>query len=325
VRQRNSRARISDDMEQLIARCLEKSPEDRFAPCNDLLEALREVARVQLTPEGQTWTGAYEPDARQHAAKAWLEDTAETPWWEQISSERLVGVSNEFAEETLSDSGPFGVDTGQSDQRSAPRLAIGGRSPLDQRKTAEVAASAFSALLVDDDRALAEELVEILGLHDCSMRVADGASALEAARQRRPSVILVSVELAGASGYTLCSQLKKDPALCRVPVVLMCNDAKDEVFELHQTLPVRADRYLAKPLRHEELTDVLKSVLLTPPAGQPESAARSGSPREDPPELVVLDAKLEERARRSHMGLLLVGLALLLSTLSIAVYLTITL
>jgi putative two-component system response regulator len=102
-------------------------------------------------------------------------------------------------------------------------------------------------LAVDD----AEDLLALIGKALASeYRVklaADGGDALtHAAEAPQPDLILLDVEMPGASGYEICQLLKEDPATAHIPVIFLTG--KTEPAEQIEGLDVGAVDYLAKPI-----------------------------------------------------------------------------
>ena len=77
-------------------------------------------------------------------------------------------------------------------------------------------------LAVDDDPGALSALADALGtLGFQVLQAADGATALELARERLPDVVLLDVQMQGMDGFEVCRQLKSDPRLLLVPVVFL--------------------------------------------------------------------------------------------------------
>jgi len=77
-------------------------------------------------------------------------------------------------------------------------------------------------LAVDDDPGALSALADALGtLGFQVLQAADGATALELARDRLPDVVLLDVQMPGMDGFEVCRQLKSDPRLLLVPVVFL--------------------------------------------------------------------------------------------------------
>ncbi|MEO8181749.1 MAG: response regulator [Deltaproteobacteria bacterium] len=76
-------------------------------------------------------------------------------------------------------------------------------------------------LVVDDD--LVQLKLTRLHLTQLGFEVLQAASSSEAlrtARAQRPDVVLADVLMPDVDGFQLCFQVRKDPALCRLPVIL---------------------------------------------------------------------------------------------------------
>jgi len=89
----------------------------------------------------------------------------------------------------------------------------------------------------------------------------DGASGLRRAREIRPSLILLDVEMPGIDGYETCRRLKASAETCEIPVIFMtvrgATDEKLRGFELgavdHLTKPFDASELVARVRTHLEL------------------------------------------------------------------------
>ena len=78
------------------------------------------------------------------------------------------------------------------------------------------------ALVVDDDPAARELHRRALSRAGWDVReAADGRAALEAARARRPAVVLLDLTMPGMDGFSFVEHLHADPALHDVPVVVV--------------------------------------------------------------------------------------------------------
>ncbi|MBX9713557.1 MAG: EAL domain-containing protein [Pseudomonadaceae bacterium] len=83
-------------------------------------------------------------------------------------------------------------------------------------------------LIVDDqltDSRALHELVRDLGeVHMAS----DGPSALELARQCKPDVVLLDIEMYGMNGFAVCKALKSDPKLCDAAVIFVTSHGQTD-------------------------------------------------------------------------------------------------
>lgn len=102
-------------------------------------------------------------------------------------------------------------------------------------------------LAVDD----AEDLLALIGKalsSEYRVKLAtDGGDALTlAAAAPQPDLILLDVEMPGATGYEICQLLKEDPATTRIPVIFLTGHV--EPAEQLEGLDLGAVDYLTKPI-----------------------------------------------------------------------------
>lgn len=102
-------------------------------------------------------------------------------------------------------------------------------------------------LLVDDDPELRDTLVDVLREHGhAAAAVPTAQSALAAAAERMPDVVVVDLVLPDSPGFTLVEQLRALPGGEGVPVVAI-SGFREMIAEARASgLPV--NEYLAKPL-----------------------------------------------------------------------------
>jgi two-component system, chemotaxis family, chemotaxis protein CheY len=103
-----------------------------------------------------------------------------------------------------------------------------------------------TVLLVEDDVAAREPLEELLRLEGLAVQIAgDGAEAHEQLRGgARPCVILLDLRMPGMDGYEFRAEQMRDPALARIPVVVLSGDALVD----EKALQLGIEDYLRKPV-----------------------------------------------------------------------------
>jgi PAS domain S-box-containing protein len=89
--------------------------------------------------------------------------------------------------------------------------------------------------------------------------VADGLSALNAARERAPDLVLTDVMMPGLDGFGLLRELRADDRLKTVPVILISARAGEE--PVASGLEAGADDYMVKPFSARELLARVDSAL----------------------------------------------------------------
>jgi len=74
----------------------------------------------------------------------------------------------------------------------------------------------------------------------------------------RPDLVLIDLNLAGRSGQGLLAEMKRDPHLRRLPVVVLStSDAEHDIF---QSYDLHANCYVVKPPGQERSFEVLRSI-----------------------------------------------------------------
>jgi len=112
-------------------------------------------------------------------------------------------------------------------------------------------------LIVDDDRALAQMLLEILELEGYRVSVAaDGEAALEQLTNLSPDLIILDVMLPGMDGFEVLRHVRAKQDL---PVIMLT--ARGEEAERIQGLTSGADDYIPKPFNPAELVARIHNVL----------------------------------------------------------------
>jgi CheY-like chemotaxis protein len=118
-------------------------------------------------------------------------------------------------------------------------------------------AGARTVLHVDDNPA-DRELVRVLLHRDPRFRLVsaeDGAAALRLAREERPAVILLDLQLPDMSGDELLAALLADPETAAIPVVVASADAMPETERRLAELGAHA--FASKPFDLRQLVEVL--------------------------------------------------------------------
>jgi len=104
-------------------------------------------------------------------------------------------------------------------------------------------------ILIADDRAPGRELIrEILEIAGYQVaEAADGAEALDMARQLSPDLILLDIEMPALSGFNVIEQLREDPRFAAIPVVALTASAMQGDRE--KALQAGFTGYISKPVR----------------------------------------------------------------------------
>ena len=137
-------------------------------------------------------------------------------------------------------------------------------------------------LVIEDDK----DIVELVkyNLEKDGFQVTttgDGASGLIQIRKAPPDLLILDLMLPKLSGLEICKEARKDPALNRLPILILT--AKGEEADRVVGLELGADDYVTKPFSPRELAARVKALLRrTEPAGAGEKLIEIGGLRIDP-------------------------------------------
>lgn len=133
-------------------------------------------------------------------------------------------------------------------------------------------------LVVDDEPAVLEVLGEVLAdLGHEVLRAYDGREALQVARARKPDLVVTDHMMPRMSGAELCRQLRREPQLANVPVILLSAALSEGIPE--------AQAFLAKPFELSHFEALVARVLRE---AKPQPLASQGSVPTPPPEGVLV-------------------------------------
>ena len=117
-----------------------------------------------------------------------------------------------------------------------------------------------SLLVVDDDPFIARLLEIELRAAGYDVRVAaDGALALDAARERCPDLVLADVMMPNMDGFELTRRLRQDPRTATVSVIMLT--ARGLSADKLEGFAIGADDYIVKPFDTPELLARIRGVL----------------------------------------------------------------
>lgn len=115
-------------------------------------------------------------------------------------------------------------------------------------------------IIVESDAPQAHSLRSMLGEKGYRTAIAgNGKEALDAARKARPALVLSEVVLPSMDGLSMCREMKADPALKGVPVLLLTRLSAIE--DILKGLDCGADGYITKPFSAEFLISSISSLL----------------------------------------------------------------
>jgi len=115
-------------------------------------------------------------------------------------------------------------------------------------------------LVADDERALKMLIVETLKIGNYNiLEVDNGLDALELAGREKPDLAILDVMMPGLTGYEVCKQIKTDPGLKQIKVLILT--AKGQQADKEAAKLALADYYISKPFSPMELLLKVEEIL----------------------------------------------------------------
>ncbi|MFB2531210.1 response regulator transcription factor [Paracoccus sp. p4-l81] len=117
-----------------------------------------------------------------------------------------------------------------------------------------------TVLIVEDEDNIALALDYLLTREGYAhSRLATGAGAVDQIRATRPDLVLLDVMLPEVSGYEICQDVRMDPGLADVKILMMT--ARGSTMERRKGLALGADGFIAKPFELGELRAEVRRLL----------------------------------------------------------------
>jgi CheY-like chemotaxis protein len=123
-------------------------------------------------------------------------------------------------------------------------------------------------LLVEDnpgDVRLTKESLYDARIHNNMIVASDGLEAMACLRREgdyaditRPDLILLDLNLPRMNGFEVLNEIKEDPDLKRIPVVVLTTSQAEQ--DIIQSYNLYANAYVTKPVDLEQFVRVLKSI-----------------------------------------------------------------
>ncbi len=115
-------------------------------------------------------------------------------------------------------------------------------------------------LVVDDEPNIVRSLTFVLnkGGYDVSF-AGDGEQAMAMIRASKPNILILDVMMPNKSGYDVCNEIKSDPDLRDIHVVMLT--AKGREGDRETALSQGADEYISKPFSPIKILARVKELL----------------------------------------------------------------
>ena len=126
----------------------------------------------------------------------------------------------------------------------------------------------MDVLLVEDDPGdilMTREAFQHHKIQNKLHVVTDGEQALQFLRQTgeyakapRPGLVLLDLNLPRRSGHEVLAELKEDPQLRVIPVVILTTSQAEE--DILRSYSLHANAYVSKPVDFERFMDVIRQI-----------------------------------------------------------------
>jgi CheY-like chemotaxis protein len=135
-------------------------------------------------------------------------------------------------------------------------------APADATTASPEPAHAYRVLVVDDNQDAASSLALLLQIagHQ-TFRAHDGPTALEAAAQHRPDIVLLDIGLPTLNGYEVCRRIREQPWGRDMLLIALTGWGQDE--DRRKSHDAGFDGHLVKPVDYAALTTLLDSMVTT--------------------------------------------------------------
>lgn len=134
--------------------------------------------------------------------------------------------------------------------------------------TSHISMSPIEILLIEDnpgDVRLTGEIFKEAKIYNNMNVMTDGIDAMAFLRQKdeyinapRPDLILLDLNLPKKDGREVLAEIKADPALRRIPVVVLTTSRAEE--DILKTYDLHVNAYITKPVDLEQFIGIVKSI-----------------------------------------------------------------
>jgi CheY-like chemotaxis protein len=133
------------------------------------------------------------------------------------------------------------------------------QSMLSVSKTCQPTTRPLRVLVVDDnvDTALSFTMLLQASGHDVQM-AHDGPTAIQAAIDYRPDLMLLDIGLPGLNGYEVAKRIRQQPDLKNVVLVALTGYGREADRQI--SLQAGFNQHLVKPARFDQLQEILATI-----------------------------------------------------------------
>lgn len=115
-------------------------------------------------------------------------------------------------------------------------------------------------LVVDDEPYIIRSLTFVLKKEGYDVSSAtNGEEAMAKARESKPSLMFLDVMMPKKNGYEVCQEVKSDPSLSDIYVIMLT--AKGQEADREKGLSLGADEFITKPFSPMQIVGRVREIL----------------------------------------------------------------
>jgi len=109
----------------------------------------------------------------------------------------------------------------------------------------------------DKNMKLARDVLQVRGY--ATLEATTGEEGVRLARERRPDLVLMDIQLPGISGIEALRQLRADPATSAIPVLAVTASVMEQ--DRRQITAAGFDAYVGKPINLKDFLEAVRRAL----------------------------------------------------------------
>jgi len=116
-------------------------------------------------------------------------------------------------------------------------------------------------LVVDDEPDIVETIkFRLVNAGFEVITAGDGEEALKKVREENPDLVLLDILLPKKDGYAVCQEIKSNPSLETIPVIMVTIKGEKE-DKFRALIDIGANGYITKPFDSDKLVQQVKEIL----------------------------------------------------------------
>jgi CheY-like chemotaxis protein len=118
----------------------------------------------------------------------------------------------------------------------------------------------YKILVCEDNEMNSRLLMDVLEYHGFAVSIAvNGEDGLKMARQIKPDLILMDMQMPVLDGFEAIKMIRSDPELRHVKIIAVTSFAMEA--EKSRIMAIGADHYVSKPINTRTLAVLIKDVI----------------------------------------------------------------